>query len=193
MSSAAIRKLRRVAFIALGLYVAAAAALALWGCLDHLEPADAIVVPGNTVAPDGTPSPRLRARLNAALQAYWQGAAPLIVVSGGVGIEGFDEAAVMAAYLVQQGVPASAVLRDSAGNDTAATAANTAHLLQARGLTSVIVATQYFHVPRTCLALRHAGLRVSGSVHARYVEARDLYSLAREVIGIAAYAVGLRG
>ncbi len=62
LSSAAIRKLRRVVFIALGLYIAAAAALALWGCIDHLEPADAIVVPGNTVAPDGKPSPRLRAR-----------------------------------------------------------------------------------------------------------------------------------
>jgi len=183
----------RVAAFAAGLYIFAAVALAAWGCIDHIEPADAIVVLGNTVAPDGSPSPRLKARLDAALDAYRLGTAPLIIVSGGVGAEGHDEAAVMAAYLVQQGVPASAVLRDGAGNDTAATACNVSHVLQARGLKSVIVATQYFHVPRARLALQRAGLNVAGSVHARYVEARDVYSLAREVIGIAAYAAGLRG
>jgi len=184
---------RRLAFYAIGLYIFAAAALAAWGCIDHIEPADAIVVLGNTVAPDGSPSPRLKARLDAALDAYRLRTAPLIIVSGGIGAEGFDEAAVMAAYLVKQGVPAAAVLRDSAGNDTAATARNVSHLLQARSLRSVVVATQYFHVPRARLALQRAGLRVAGSVHARYFEARDIYSLAREVIGIAAYAAGLRG
>jgi vancomycin permeability regulator SanA len=178
---------------ALTAYAAAATALAIAGLNDTLARADAIVVPGNTVAPDGTPSPRLQARLDAALNVYRQGYAPLIIVSGAVGKEGHDEALVMAAYLVAQGVPAAAVLADSAGVDTAATARNVAALAAQRQVKSALVVTQYFHVPRTRLALQRAGVQVAGNVHARYAEWRDAYSLVREVLGYAAYWSGLRG
>lgn len=174
-------------------FLLAAAAIALAGMNDRLAHADAIVVLGNTVAPDGTPSPRLRARLDCALDAYRQKLAPLLIVTGGVGKEGYDEAAVMAAYLMQHGVPAAAVLIDSAGNDTAASAANVARIASAKKLKSVLVASQYFHLPRASLALSRAGVPVAGHIHARYFEARDIYSLAREVIGLGAYAVGLKG
>jgi vancomycin permeability regulator SanA len=98
----------------------------------------------------------------------------------------------MAHYLVQHGVPAAAVLIDSAGNDTAASAVNVARIARERNLKSVLVASQYFHLPRASLALSRAGVPVAGHVHARYFEARDLYSLAREVIGLGAYFVGLK-
>lgn len=171
-------------------FLAAAAAIAFAGMRDQLVPADAIVILGNTVAADGQPSPRLRARLDCALEAYRLKLAPWMIVTGGVGKEGFDEAAVMARYLVEHGVPVSAILVDSAGIDTAASAANVARIARERKLKSVLVATQYFHVPRTSLALARAGVPVAGSVHARFFEARDLYSLAREVIGFGAYLVG---
>lgn len=95
--------------------------------------------------------------------------------------------------LVAQGVPREAVLIDSAGIDTAATAANVARIGKRRQIRSVIVASQYFHIPRTRLALSRAGLAVVGSVHAKYFEARDIYSLAREVVGFAAYYSGVKG
>jgi vancomycin permeability regulator SanA len=177
----------------LAAFLLAAAAIALSGLNDQLAHADAIVVLGNTVAPDGTPSPRLRARLDCALDAYQQKLAPLLIVTGGVGKEGFDEAAVMADYLVQHGVPRAAVLIDSAGNDTAASAVNVARIARARKLNSVLVASQYFHLPRASLAFARAGVPVAGHIHARYFEARDLYSLAREVIGLGAYFLGLKG
>lgn len=173
-------------------FLAAAAAIAVAGLRDRLAPADAIVILGNTVAADGQPSPRLRARLDCALEAYRLKLAPWMIVTGGVGKEGYDEAAVMARYLAERGVPATAILVDSAGIDTAASAANVARIARERKFKSVLVATQYFHVPRTSLALTRAGVPVAGSVHARYFEARDLYSLAREVIGFAAYFAGLK-
>jgi len=188
------RRLWKLAvFVPVSAYLLAAAAIAVTGLNDQLAPADAIVVLGNTVAPDGTPSPRLRARLDCALDAYRQKLAPLLIVTGGVGKEGYDEAAVMATYLVHHGVPAAAVVVDSAGNDTAASAANVARIANDRKLKSVLVASQYFHLPRASLALSRAGVPVAGHIHARYFEARDLYSLAREVIGLGAYAVGLKG
>ena len=174
-------------------FVACAIAITAVGLNDRLRPADAIVVLGNTVMADGQPSPRLKARLDAALDAYRQKLAPLLIVSGGVGKEGFDEAAVMAQYLVAHGVAPTAVLLDSAGHDTAASATSVAVIARARNLTSVLVASQYFHLPRASLALTRAGVPVAGTIHARYVEARDVYSLAREVIGFAAYLIGLKG
>ncbi len=157
------------------------------GSNDKLAEADVIVVPGNTVAPDGTPSPRLQARLDAALALYRDHRATFIFVSGGLGKEGFDEAVVMAAYLARQGVPAAAIVIDSQGLDTKATATNAAAFMRAKGLQTALVATQYFHVPRTKLALERAGVRVVGHSHARYAELRDFYSIPREVVGYVAY------
>ncbi|MFX7825239.1 YdcF family protein, partial [Acinetobacter baumannii] len=79
----------------------------------------------------GTPSDRLRARLDKAAELYRQGMFPCIIVSGGTGKEGFSEAQVMAAYLSEvQTVPRSAILLDEQGNTTMATAVNSAAIMQ---------------------------------------------------------------
>lgn len=167
-------------------------AVAIDGLTDRPASADAAVVPGNTVSADGKPSPRLAARLDSAVLAYKARLVPLVIVSGGTGREGFDEAVAMARYLALEGVPRHAILLDSQGIDTAATALHAASMLHARGFNTVLVITQYFHLTRTRLALQRAGLQVSGSLHARYFEARDLYSLFREVIGLIFYATGIK-
>lgn len=179
--------------VVLGLVVAvvlAVGAVLGRGLVDRLAPADVIVVPGSTVAADGTPSPRLRARLDAALLAYRQGWAPVILVSGGTGVEGFDEARVMGDYLRGKGVPATAVVEDGAGDDTELTAIHTAKYLRQHDLRRAIVATQYFHVPRTELLLRTYGVEVTGRVHARFLALRDVYSTSREVVAIAVLYLG---
>ena len=165
----------------------ACAGIMVAGMRDQLAPADMIVVPGNTIAPDGTPSPRLRARLDAALVQYRAGRVPRIFVSGGTGKEGFDEAASMAAYLRRLGVPAAAIIEDPQGWTTAATARNAGAYLQTHGLHSAMAATQYFHVPRFRLALERQGVAVTGQVHARWFELRDLYSLPRETVAYLIY------
>lgn len=182
-----MRILKRLALFVIGLLLACAGLLVAAGCDDKLVQADVIVVPGNTVAPDGTPSPRLRARLDIALKAYRDYGSQRIFVSGGIGKEGFDEAVVMADYLKANGVPSAAIVIDSQGVDTRATANNAAAYMRANGLHSALVATQYFHVPRTRFALERAGVHVSGQVCARYVEMRDLYSIPREVAGLISY------
>lgn len=177
--------------IASGLYVLAAVLIALAGLRDDAAVADIIVVPGNTVLTDGSLSRRLQGRLDAALQLFTEKRAPSIFVSGGAGREGHDEAAAMAAYLMQHGVPPRAIVQDPLGIDTAATARNAAKYLREHRLHSALVVTQYFHVARTRLALERRGVTVAGSAHARYFEARDAYSLAREVVGYAAYYLTL--
>ena len=103
------------------------------GLHDEVHPADLGIVLGNTVHPDGTPSPRLAARLDRALELYRQGVFPRILVSGAVGKEGRDEALVMREYLLQRGVPDAQVLTDSLGFTTYATAANARKMMRLRG------------------------------------------------------------
>jgi uncharacterized SAM-binding protein YcdF (DUF218 family) len=118
--------------------------------------------------------------------------APTLIVSGGVGKEGFDEAVVMRDYLVRKGVPATAVIVDSLGVDTQATSINSAAIMRARGWSSAIVVTQHFHVPRTKLALQKAGVRQVTVTHARFVEWRDIYSTLRELVALPVYWIGNR-
>ena len=187
------RFLGRAALAAVTALLLAAAVLTATGLTDRLAYADAAVVPGNTVHEDGTPSARLRARLDAALQMYGEGRCKVIVVSGATGAEGWDEAAVMKDYLVQQGVPPDRVLQDGRGVNTAATARNTALLLQQRGYHSVLAVSQFFHVPRLRMLLAGEGLAVEGYVHADHFELRDVYSTFREVAAIFRLVLGAIG
>lgn len=192
----ALQRLRRVVTIATAtvLVVAFLASMLLVavGLRDEIHEADVAVVLGNTVNPDGTPSNRLAARLDMAVELYRRGLFKNVVVSGGVGQEGFDEAEVMKDYLVNQGVPRASIVVDSLGVTTAATAKNTAALAKLHGWSRVLVVSQYFHIPRCRLALSQAGLAPVFSAHARYFELRDVYSIFREVIGYAAYLGGVR-
>lgn len=158
------------------------------GLHDQREVADVAVVLGNRVEPDGKPSARLAARLDCAVDVWRAGLVKRILVSGGVGKEGHDEAKVMAQYLVAHGVPADKVDQDGAGNDTFLTARHTALYLQRERLTSVMVISQWFHITRCRMALHGFKVRPVFNAHPDYFEARDVVSVIREVLGCAVYA-----
>lgn len=192
MMPARRRVARRLAWavaVAVGAFVLAAAVMVACGWNDRPAPSDVGLVLGNAVAADGRPAARLRARLDTALRLRHEGCFDPVIVSGGIDPAGHDEAAVMRDYLVEQGVPPSAVITDNTGADTYASARRTAEILREHGWSRVCVVSQYFHVPRARLALVRFGVGSVASGSARYVEWRDLYSIPREVIGCAWYAV----
>lgn len=167
--------------------IAAAVAIIVDGLNDRTEAADVAVVLGSKVMPDGTPSPRLKARLDRGIELYRDNHALFVLVSGGTGKEGFSEGRVMRDYAIAQGVPEDRVIMDEAGNTTGATAENAARKMRERGLTSAIAVSQYFHISRTRMALSDAGITDVGGAHAGYFELRDLYSIAREIPAIGKY------
>ncbi|HEX4950381.1 MAG TPA: YdcF family protein [Blastocatellia bacterium] len=112
---------------------------------------------------------------------------PHVIVSGGIGSEGFDEAEVMKHYLVEHGVPEGSIYVDSGGATSHLTARNAARIMRENGWQRAMVVTQYFHVPRMRLALQRMGITPVFTAHARYFELRDVYSTVREVIGYGAY------
>ena len=157
------------------------------GLTDDIHAADVAIVPGNTVEKDGRPSARLSARLDQTIALYRQGLFRDVIVSGGVGSEGFDEAEVMKRYLVENGVPEGSIHVDSGGATTHLTARNASRMMRENGWQSAMVVSQYFHVPRMRLALERSGVTPLFSAHAQYFERRDVYSIAREVVGYGAY------
>ncbi len=162
-------------------------ALLYVGTQDDLGKADVALVLGSKVETDGQPSARLRSRLEETAELYRAGWFPLIVTSGGVGKEGFDEAVVMKDFLVSKGIPADRIITDSTGVTTYASALQMARIARERHFQSVLVVSQAFHIPRARLALRRFGIPTVYSAHSRYFEMRDLYSAPRELFGYASY------
>ena len=163
-------------------------AILLDGLTDNVTASDVGIVLGSKVMPDGTPSTRLRARLDKAGELFQQGMFKYVIVSGGTGKEGRSEARAMADYLAgEKHVPREAIIVDEYGSTTQATAQNSAAIMKERGLTSAVVITQYFHITRARYALRRAGVATVCTAHARYFEMRDLYSIAREAVALPVY------
>jgi vancomycin permeability regulator SanA len=140
------------------------AQMLFFGTTDYRRPADAAVIFGARVYASGQPSPLLADRIRTGIQLYDAGLVPLLVMSGGDGSDGFNEAWVMRDVAVAAGVDPSDVLVDPNGNTTEATVANASALLAARsgGIEPgrIIAVSQAYHLPRIQLAFANAGIDV---------------------------------
>lgn len=150
------------------------------GTKDEGQSAAIAVILGTTVNTDGTLSERLEKRMECGLKLYQDRRVKKIIVSGGLGKEGFLEGDKMKEYLVNKGVPDSLVIVDNKGNNTTATVENTLRLKDSLKYDSLIVVSQYFHVTRTKMLFRKNGFENTSSASPSYFEYRDFYSLFRE-------------
>jgi vancomycin permeability regulator SanA len=182
-----IKIARSTALLVGGLFALSAVAITVSGLNDNIHQSDVAVILGNHVAPNGQPSARLQARLDRAVELYRQGIFQNTIVSGGIDANGTDEAAAMKRYLVDRGLPSSKIVVDSGGNNTYLTAQNTSKIMTDRQWHSAIVISQYFHIPRTRAILERMGVKNVYAAHAKFWEIRDVYSIAREVVGYGSY------
>ena len=107
--------------------------------------ADAILVLGAGVRPNGTPSHMLEDRLLTALALYQANVCSRIIVSGDHGEDNYDEVNVMKSYLVDKGVPSEVVFMDHAGFDTYDSLYRAKAIFGAK---SLILVTQRYHAYR---------------------------------------------
>lgn len=150
------------------------------GLNDEVSVSDAILIPGNTINPDGSLSERLKNRLDKACQLHQLKMAKTIVVSGGLGKEGYYEGTEMKKYLITKGIEAESIIIDNLGNTTAATALNYKSIAAENDFNSVIIVSQFYHLTRAKLALKKVGVQNISSAHGDFFELRDIYSLLRE-------------
>lgn len=121
--------------------------------------ADAIVVLGARLAPDGSITEVLAERVAAAAALFERGAAPTIVVTGGkTAGASRSEADALADALRGNGVPSEAILVEDQALTTADNARLTAALLAPLGARSVWIVTQPFHGRRARRLFTRAGL-----------------------------------
>lgn len=169
-------------------------AFTLWqvhtaGRTDEARPADAIVVMG-AAQYDGRPSAQLQARLDHAVTLWQRGIAPIVVVTGGKQPgDRFTEADASAAYLIERGVPSAAIVAESTSRTTYDAMVGVQRLLAARGLVSVVVVSDPFHVLRSRLIAEEVGLvAVASPTPTTVVVGRAAWR--REVVEAAGVALG---
>lgn len=125
--------------------------------LEH--PADAIVVLGGGVEADGSLPPVARTRVARAVELFHAGIAPRMILTGRCGLTSPEpavtEAAAMAAYARDHGVPAAALLLEEEARDTLGNAYFTRELFLAPNRwTSIRVVTSDFHLSRAAWVFR---------------------------------------
>ncbi|WP_288458793.1 YdcF family protein [uncultured Chryseobacterium sp.] len=150
------------------------------GLSDQGKRADLAVILGNKVNEDGTLSTRLEKRLEKGIALYQQHRIQKILVSGGLGKEGFYEGDKMKDFLVNNGVLDSVIIVDNKGDNTRLTVENTLKLEPKLHFKSIILVSQYFHVTRTKKLFEDQGFENVSSASTAYFEWRDLYSILRE-------------
>jgi len=152
------------------------------GLNDKKQNADVAIVLGNKVNKNGTLSERLKQRLNQSIEIYNQKRVKEIIVSGGLGKEGFWEGNKMKEYLIANKIPAEKIIVDNYGNDTEKTVKNSIRIMDSLNFKSAITVSQYFHQTRTKKLFKKNGFKNIESSSPKYFELRDFYSIFREFV-----------
>jgi uncharacterized SAM-binding protein YcdF (DUF218 family) len=160
------RRLWRLAWVAMGLWVLSVAAFWVVLARSGNQPAataptpDAIVVLGSR-APQGRPSATLAARLDTALVQAQRFSQALVLVSGGVDLgEQRSEGQAMGDYLRAHGLPAERIVQEERSTSTEQNLRFSQPLLAARGVAAdapLLIVSSDFHTLRAGWIARKAG------------------------------------
>ena len=121
--------------------------------------ADAILVLGAYVLPNGTVSSMLNDRLTVGYELYEHGKAPKLLVSGDHGSKDYDEVNAMKTFLKNKGVPSQDIFMDHAGFSTYESVYRARDIFKVQ---KVIIVTQGYHLMRAVFDARELGLEAYG-------------------------------
>lgn len=146
-----------------------------WGWQERAQPADAIIVLGAQVRPDGSASQSLRGRVLQAAELYNRGLGQHIICTGGIGDYAPSEAEVAASILEKAGARYicnrnprrrdcfllyNAVLREQQSHSTWENAVNSAEICRGYGWKRVIIVSDPYHLWRARRDFQRQGLTV---------------------------------
>ena len=127
--------------------------------ITKLSHAQAAIVPGAQVNPDGTMSLMLADRVRRTVELWQAGKVDRILVSGDHGAWRYDEPDTMREALMDAGIPGRVIFTDHAGFNTRATMVRAKRIFE---VSSAIVVTQGFHMDRALYLAKGAGI---GEIH----------------------------
>jgi len=130
---------------------------------DPLRKTDAIVVFG-AAEYAGHPSPVLKARLDHALDLLDQGLAPVVITTGGAGLDPvFSEGGVGREYLTKHGIPDVNLIGETQSGDTAESATRVSTIMFTNHLHSALVVSDAYHIFRIKQMMAQKGVEAFGA------------------------------
>jgi vancomycin permeability regulator SanA len=117
------------------------------------------LVYGAGLAPGGVPSPVLAQRLDAAIALYREGKVSALLLSGDNSDRFHDETRAMVRYVLERGVPESAVEEDDAGLSTYDSSVRARTVF---GVREAVLVTQRFHLTRALYIANSVGIEAWG-------------------------------
>jgi SanA protein len=121
--------------------------------------AQVALIPGAALLKDGSLSSVFKDRVNAAITLYEAKKVSKILVSGDNSTVSHNEVNPVRVYLLSKNIPDQDIFLDHAGFDTYSTMYRAAHVF---GVTSVLIASQSFHLPRAVFIARDLGMQAYG-------------------------------
>lgn len=121
--------------------------------------AQVALIPGAAILADGKPSPIFIDRVDTAIELYKAGKVLKILVSGDNSTVSHNEVNPVRLYLLGKGIPDQDIFLDHAGFDTYSTMYRARDIF---GVTSVLITTQSFHLPRAVFIARQLGIQAYG-------------------------------
>lgn len=144
---------------ATNLIVLARAGREVHGDPAQVGPAEAAIVLGAQVRPDGTMSRMLADRVSQGVALWRAGRVKYVLVSGDHHEWGYDEPTTMRRAMMSAGVPEDVIFTDHAGLDTRASMERARRVFR---IADAVVVTQGFHMKRALYLARSAGLKTQG-------------------------------
>jgi uncharacterized SAM-binding protein YcdF (DUF218 family) len=132
--------------------------LAIAGSRDAGDRADAALVLGSYLAPDGSPLPSMIGRVEHAVALYKSGRVRRLVLSGGVAKGGHTEARAMHDLALAAGVPESAMILEEDSRSTIENFACSRALFEKLDIKTVLLVTEPWHMTRAMLLANRHGL-----------------------------------
>lgn len=129
--------------------------------ISKVPPATTVIVLGASVHSNGKLSPVLQDRVETAIELFQKNKVEQFLVSGDHKTDDYDEVSAMKNYLLSHGIPENRILQDHAGFDTYDSMYRANKLFN---ISSAIVVTQEFHLPRTIFIAKNLGLDYKGFV-----------------------------
>jgi uncharacterized SAM-binding protein YcdF (DUF218 family) len=159
-----------------------------YGRRDMAQPADAIVVLGAKVLPNGLPGPDLEARTQHAIELYRAGLAPRVVCTGGVRHDPSSAASVCRALAVSLDTPQQVIFLADGSANTEEDAQRVAALMSQYDWQSVVLVSHPLHLYRAKVFFEKQGLTVYTSPTTTDLAQIDLplrgYYTMREGVGV---------
>jgi len=117
------------------------------------------LIPGAAIFKDGSLSPIFTDRADVAIKLYEAKKVSKILVSGDNSTESHNEVNPVRLYLLSKGIPDQDIFLDHAGFDTYSTMYRARDIFE---VSSVLIATQSFHLPRAVFIARRLGIKAYG-------------------------------